>query len=67
MRRSPGALPHFVTEIDGLDIHFIHVRSPHENALPVIIHPRVARLGHRTAERHRRHYAGVRTVIKPTR
>ncbi len=32
-----GALPHFVTEIDGLDIHFIHVRSPHENALPVII------------------------------
>jgi pimeloyl-ACP methyl ester carboxylesterase len=32
-----SALPHFVTEIDGLDIHFIHVRSPHENALPVII------------------------------
>ena len=32
-----GALPHFVTEIDGLDIHFIHVRSPHENALPVTI------------------------------
>jgi hypothetical protein len=32
-----GALPHSVTEIDGLDIHFIHVRSPHENALPVII------------------------------
>jgi pimeloyl-ACP methyl ester carboxylesterase len=30
-------LPHFITEIDGLDIHFIHVRSPHENALPVII------------------------------
>ena len=29
--------PHFVTEIDGLDIHFIHVRSPHENALPVIV------------------------------
>ncbi len=27
----------FVTEIDGLDIHFIHVRSPHENALPVIL------------------------------
>jgi len=26
-----------VTEIDGLDIHFIHVRSPHGNALPVII------------------------------
>ncbi len=29
--------PQFMTEIDGLDIHFIHVRSPHENALPVII------------------------------
>ena len=32
-----NALPHFITEIDGLDIHFIHVRSPHENALPLII------------------------------
>ena len=32
-----SALPNFITEIDGLDIHFIHVRSPHENALPVII------------------------------
>ncbi len=32
-----NALPHFMTEIDGLDIHFIHVRSGHENALPVII------------------------------
>jgi pimeloyl-ACP methyl ester carboxylesterase len=32
-----NALPQFVTEIDGLDIHFIHVQSPHENALPVII------------------------------
>ena len=31
------ALPHFVTEIDGLDIHFIHVRSQHENALPMIV------------------------------
>ena len=31
------ALPHFVTEIDGLDIHFIHVRSKHQNALPIII------------------------------
>jgi pimeloyl-ACP methyl ester carboxylesterase len=34
-RLSP--LPQFMTEIDGLDIHFIHVRSPHEDALPVII------------------------------
>ncbi len=32
-----NALPSFVTEIDGLDIHFIHVRSKHENALPVIV------------------------------
>jgi pimeloyl-ACP methyl ester carboxylesterase len=32
-----NALPHFMTEIDGLDIHFIHVRSEHENALPIII------------------------------
>ena len=31
------ALPHFMTEIDGLDIHFIHVRSKHENALPLIV------------------------------
>lgn len=31
------ALPNFVTEIDGLDIHFIHVRSQHENALPLIV------------------------------
>src|SRR5262245_3902832 len=31
------ALPHFVTEIDGLDIHFVHVRSKHEGALPVIV------------------------------
>jgi pimeloyl-ACP methyl ester carboxylesterase len=32
-----NAFPQFMTEIDGLDIHFIHVRSPHENALPLII------------------------------
>src|SRR3954468_6815953 len=31
------ALPQFVTEIDGLDIHFIHVRSTHEGALPLIV------------------------------
>ena len=31
------ALPHFMTEIDGLGIHFIHVRSQHDNALPLII------------------------------
>ena len=32
-----NALPNFVTEIDGLDIHFIHVRSQHEGALPLIV------------------------------
>jgi pimeloyl-ACP methyl ester carboxylesterase len=32
-----NALPQFVTQIDGLDIHFIHVRSKHENALPLIV------------------------------
>jgi hypothetical protein len=32
-----NALPQFLTEIDGLDIHFLHVRSPHEHALPLII------------------------------
>ena len=32
-----NTLPQFVTEIDGLDIHFIHVRSKHENALPLIV------------------------------
>ena len=32
-----AALPHFITEIDGVDIHFIHVRSENENALPLIV------------------------------
>jgi hypothetical protein len=32
-----NALPQFITEIDGHDIHFIHVRSPHKKALPLII------------------------------
>jgi pimeloyl-ACP methyl ester carboxylesterase len=32
-----NALPQFMTEIDGLDMHFIHVRSQHENALPLIV------------------------------
>ena len=31
------ALPQFITEIDGLDIHFVHVRSKHEDALPLIV------------------------------
>jgi pimeloyl-ACP methyl ester carboxylesterase len=32
-----NAVPNFITEIDGLDIHFLHVRSKHENALPLIV------------------------------
>jgi pimeloyl-ACP methyl ester carboxylesterase len=32
-----NALPQFTTQIDGVDIHFIHVKSPHENALPLIM------------------------------
>jgi len=32
-----AALPHFMTEIDGVDIHFIHVRSEHEGALPLVV------------------------------
>jgi pimeloyl-ACP methyl ester carboxylesterase len=39
-RRSEAALnavPNFVTEIDGLDIHFLHVRSPHADALPLVV------------------------------
>ncbi|HEX6504148.1 MAG TPA: epoxide hydrolase, partial [Terriglobales bacterium] len=32
-----NALPQFITEIDGLDIHFLHVRSKHENALPLVV------------------------------
>src|SRR5260221_9056968 len=32
-----GSFPQFITEVDGLDIHFMHVRSKHENALPLIV------------------------------
>ena len=32
-----NALPQFTTEIDGVNVHFVHVRSPHENALPLIM------------------------------
>jgi pimeloyl-ACP methyl ester carboxylesterase len=32
-----NALPNFITEIDGLDIHFVHVRSKHKNALPILV------------------------------
>ena len=45
-----NALPNFVTMIDGLDIHFIHVRSKHKNALAAHRHARLARVDHRAAE-----------------
>jgi pimeloyl-ACP methyl ester carboxylesterase len=32
-----NAYPQFITEIDGLDIHFVHVRSKHENAMPLVV------------------------------
>ena len=47
------ALPQFLTEIDGVDIHFIHVRSKHEGALPDHHDARLAGLDHRAAEDHR--------------
>ncbi|WNO70188.1 epoxide hydrolase [Streptomyces sp. AM8-1-1] len=37
VKAKVGAYPNFVTEIDGLEIHFIHVRSSHENALPILV------------------------------
>jgi pimeloyl-ACP methyl ester carboxylesterase len=37
VERRLNALPQFTTEIDGVDIHFIHARSPHEDALPLIM------------------------------
>ena len=48
-----NAIPQFVTTIDGLDIHFLHVRSKHPNALPLDRHAWMARLDHRAAEDHR--------------
>jgi pimeloyl-ACP methyl ester carboxylesterase len=37
MEAKLDAVPNFITEIDGLDIHFVHVRSKHEDALPLIV------------------------------
>ncbi len=48
-----NALPQFITEIDGLDIHFIHVRSKHEERAAGHRHARLARLDRRAAEDHR--------------
>ena len=48
-----NAFPQFLTEIDGLDIHFIHARSPHPRRAAADHHARLARLDHRDAQRHR--------------
>ena len=48
-----NALPQFITEIDGLDIHFIHVRSRARECVAGHHHARLARLDHRAAEDHR--------------
>ena len=45
-----NALPNFVTEIDGLDIHFIHVRSKHTERVAAHRHARLAGVDHRAAE-----------------
>jgi pimeloyl-ACP methyl ester carboxylesterase len=37
IERKINSYPHFLTEIDGLDFHFVHVRSKHENAVPLLI------------------------------
>ena len=47
------ALPQFITEIDGVDIHFIHVRSKHDGRVADHRHARVARVDHRAAQDHR--------------
>ena len=48
-----NAFPQFRTEIDGLGIHFLHVRSPHADALPLVHHPRLAGFGRRVPQGHR--------------
>ena len=48
-----NALPQFITEIDGVDIHFIHVRSKHDERVADDHHARLAGLDHRAAEDHR--------------
>jgi len=48
-----NSLPQFITAIDGLDIHFIHVRSKHENALPLIITHGWPWIDHRAVEDYR--------------
>ena len=59
-----NAVPQFITEIDGLDIHFLHLRSPHPDALPLIItHGWPGR--HRDAECDRPAHRPDRTRRRP--
>jgi Epoxide hydrolase N terminus len=60
-----NALPQFSTEIDGVDVHFIHVRSAHEDALPLIMTHGwpgsvMELLGTKTRRRQRRNLAASR-------
>ena len=48
-----NSFPQFLTEIDGVDIHFIHVRSKHEDALPMIVTHGWPGFDHRAAQDHR--------------
>ena len=52
MEARLNALPMFMTEIDGVDIHFIHVEIPSRECLAADHHARLARFGHRAAEDH---------------
>ena len=62
-----NALPQFKTEIDGVDVHFIHVKSPHANALPRDHHARLARLGRRAARGHRPAHRPDRVTVDAPR
>jgi hypothetical protein len=57
-----NALPQFRIEIDGLGIHFLHARSPHADALPLVLDPRLARIdrGVPGGDRAARRSAGAR-------
>ena len=61
-----NAFPQFRTELDGLGIHFLHVRSPEPDALPLVHHPRLAGLGRRVPQGHRpAHRSRSRTAATP--
>src|SRR3712207_7005877 len=66
-RSRLNALPQFVTEIDGLDIHFVHVRSPHPDALPLIMThgwPGSVRSEEHTSELQSRQYLVCRLLLE---